>query len=405
MITTADAVNDLRDALARRQLAVIVGSGVTAAATQGAPTATWRGLVIDGIDRCESLGRRDHAWAARAREDVNSQYDFDLIVAAEKATDGLGGRTGPDYRRWLTDSIGTLQATDASVLHAVAALGKAGALLVTTNYDGLLSEELEWEPVTWRDSARLQSILRGREDGVVHLHGYWRDPESVVFGASSYADILSTPGVAAFLKTTVYARTLLFVGFGAGLHDPNFSALRKWMRTDLGDSEIRHYRLVRDSEIGSIVHAPEEGIVPVSYGPDRSDLAPFLTALSSGVDGVGLRGIGVGITTSPTGGERDADIDIRVPAATTPQIDSLRRAWENLAEIVNLVDDSNEEAAAVMAGGGERLEEYRRFVYVFAEELAQVSLAAAEAPRLDSEEIASMSHWAARLLDILQEVE
>ncbi len=50
MTTTANAVNGIRAALAASQLAVVVGTGVTAAATDNAPTATWRGLVEDGID-------------------------------------------------------------------------------------------------------------------------------------------------------------------------------------------------------------------------------------------------------------------------------------------------------------------------------------------------------------------
>ena len=68
----------------------------------------------------------------------------------------------------------------------------------------------------------------------------------MVFGSSSYADVLSSEQAVHFLKTLIYANTGLFVGFGAGLRDPNFSALRAWMRTYLGTSEYAHYRLVRE---------------------------------------------------------------------------------------------------------------------------------------------------------------
>lgn len=49
MTATNQAVNGVRDALAAHQLAVVVGTGVTVAATNNAPTSTWKGLVGDGI--------------------------------------------------------------------------------------------------------------------------------------------------------------------------------------------------------------------------------------------------------------------------------------------------------------------------------------------------------------------
>lgn len=400
MVPTADAVNDLRDALSRRELAVIIGTGVTASATGNVATASWSGLVLDAIDRCESTKLRSPEWADRARQDVHSEFDFDLIVAAEKATDGLGGRRGPEYRRWLRDSVGSLQVSDASILESLAGLGRAGALVATTNYDGLVADALGWEAVTWRDTVRLQSVLRGREEAVVHLHGYWRDPESVVFGASSYADVLSTPGVAAFLKTAVYARTLLFVGFGAGLHDPNFSALRQWMRRELSGSEFKHYRLVRESDLASVVHSPEEGIESIAYGKERGDLAPFLAAITSGLASKGIRGLGL-MPERPRASEiRHGRISVPPGFPSDVFVERLRSAAAQLSQVVSLADAEDEEEAAVAAGGGPKLESYRRFAFLFADELAQVSYAVQRADDLEAESVVEMARWAERLLSI-----
>lgn len=43
-------------------------------------------------------------------------------------------------------------------------------------------------------------------------------------------------------------KSLLFVGFGGGLDDPNFGALLRWTCAVFRESEYRHYRLVLDSE-------------------------------------------------------------------------------------------------------------------------------------------------------------
>lgn len=402
MTATTGAVNGMREALATNQLTVVVGTGVTAAATDNAPTATWRGLVNDGIAACEASGARTRAWADRARQDAASEFDFDLIVAAEKATDGLGGRASVDYRDWLARAVGSLKAVRFEVLDGITALADAGALILTTNYDDLLADALGWDVVTWRDPPRLQRVLRGREQAVVHLHGHWKDPASVVFGASSYADVLRDPGAVTFLKSAVYSRTMLFVGFGAGLDDPNFGALRSWMRDELSQSFFEHYRLVRDQDLaGGPLHDPSERIAAVSYGPSHDDLAPFLKALPSGLSPSGLRGL-------PTPGEvaasgrRGASRTIALPASQPDprHLDELIAAAAELARVADVAALPDDAAAAAAAGGGERLDENRRFARLFAAEIDDAVQMAAVADRLDAATAERAADWARKLAAI-----
>ena len=399
MTSPVDAVNDIRDALSINQLAVVVGTGVTAASTGMVPTSTWRGLIEHGIDRCVSSGARDVAWGDRARADANSDYELDLIVAAEKATDGLGGRQSPDYRNWLQDAVGSLEATDSSLLDMIVALANEGALIATTNYDDLLADALGWPVVTWRDPTRLQRVLRGHDRAVVHLHGHWRDPESVVFGASSYADVLRDAGAAMFLKTTVYARTLLFVGFGAGLHDPNFSNLRRWMRNELALSTYKHYRLVREKDLSTLRHDPAERIQVVSYGRDYTDLGPFLGALRSGLSSSGLRGLGLEIGGSLAHSAEPPPAPLRGRAPDPAQVRELLVHAAMFERIITIADASDEQAVA-LAGSGERLDEYRRFVFLFADELAEVAHMAASHADLDDVAAEHALAWARRLAEI-----
>ncbi len=98
-----------------------------------------------------------------------------MLAAAEEVTVRLGGRSGGEFRRWLAESVGGLRVVDGAVIGALAGLGVPVA---TTNYDGLIEEVTGWPAVTWRDGARVQRVLRGDERGVLHLHGFSRDPES-----------------------------------------------------------------------------------------------------------------------------------------------------------------------------------------------------------------------------------
>ncbi|WP_127888004.1 hypothetical protein [Rathayibacter festucae] len=45
----------LRDALARNQVIIVTGTGVSAAISDRAPTATWVGLLDDGVKRVERI--------------------------------------------------------------------------------------------------------------------------------------------------------------------------------------------------------------------------------------------------------------------------------------------------------------------------------------------------------------
>src|SRR6516225_10201061 len=51
-------VGDLRGELARGEVIVLVGAGVSVAATGRAPVASWPGLLEDGVARCEELELR-----------------------------------------------------------------------------------------------------------------------------------------------------------------------------------------------------------------------------------------------------------------------------------------------------------------------------------------------------------
>lgn len=74
--------------------------------------------------------------------------------------------------------------------------------------------------------------------------------------------------------------TLVFVGCGAGLSDPNFGRLLEWSREALAHSPYPHYRLVLDSELAQADDAfcgiP---VRPIPYGPDHGALGPFLSGL------------------------------------------------------------------------------------------------------------------------------
>ena len=234
-------VDDLREQLTRGQLVVVVGTGVSVAATGGMPDASWRGLLLNGVRYCEAvmgLGLPG-GWGDRLRAQIDSGDIEEMLLAAENVT-RLDGPAGGEYGRWLEQSVGSLRATSSEVIQAIAALG---APIATTNYDNLIEDVTGLPRVTWQQEAEAERVMRRDGPGVLHLHGHWRDPASVVLGIRSYERVLGDEHAQGMQRALAMLTSLVFVGFGAGLDDPNFAALRAWLRRARAGTRYRHFRL------------------------------------------------------------------------------------------------------------------------------------------------------------------
>lgn len=294
MGTLAD---DLRAVIAARNAIVIVGAGVSIEASGHAPQASWRGLLETGIDRCVEVSAASARWAELQHHLLELDDLETWLAIAEQVTIRLGGSKGGEFGRWLRETVGSMQLTaqGRELVEAVAALQVP---IFTTNYDGLVEAGTGLEPVTWQNGPKVQRIVRGDSNGIVHLHGYWDVSESVVLGVRSYERALADASAQALLQALATTRSIVLVGFGAGLRDPNFTALRQWMARAWSGSEYRHYRLVLECEQAAVAaeHAPQERIMPVVYGATHDKLAGFLRGLTTHRSG-----------GSPSGTQADED--------------------------------------------------------------------------------------------------
>ena len=273
-------LDDLKEQIARGQVVAIIGAGVSIGATNHVACAAWTGLLHHGVQRCEHLKLITPEMAQVLCQQIDSgDLDF-LLAAAETIAAKLGAPKGGEYRRWLRESVGALTAERREALEALRDMRVA---LATTNYNDLIGEVTGLPPVTWMDGVVVERVLRGDEPGVLHLHGYWGEPESVILGIRSYEQVLGNELAQNIQRTLATVKTLLFVGCGEGLHDPNFGKLIEWTGLVFAQSEYRRYRLALESEREELQkqHPPEQRLFAISYGQQHSDLAPFLRSLGA----------------------------------------------------------------------------------------------------------------------------
>ena len=170
---------DLRAIIEHRQVVLVIGSGVSMATTRRSPT--WRKLIESGIEQCRLLGATSE-WCDIATRQVQSDQPDMLLSAAELVQNKLSKDGGGEFARWLREAFEELQVEDNSVINSLHALNLP---IVTTNYDDLIEKATSLKQATWRDKGKVSRIIRGESRHVLHLHGYWDEPESVVLGIRS----------------------------------------------------------------------------------------------------------------------------------------------------------------------------------------------------------------------------
>ena len=284
MSTQSTLINDLKSLIAERQVICVLGAGVSIAATRNNELASWPGLLRHGVERCMQVvqPRPSERWRETALSDIQAGVDTEdtdlLVSAAGKIESKLDAPRGPEYANWLRDGVGSLQISDNRLVDTIARLGLP---IITTNYDSLIENCTGHPAVTARDPGDLERVVRGSEPGIIHLHGWWKHPETVVLGASSYERLLVNVHTQAVLRSLTLMKTLLFIGFGAGLSDPNFSALSNWAAAYLARSPYRRYRLMRtqDWNTSQKMARRDSRLFDVDYGSSFEDLPAFIYSL------------------------------------------------------------------------------------------------------------------------------
>ena len=275
----------LIEAIAKRQAYLVLGAGVSIGATNNAKCASWKGLLLNGIDRCAArkLLSDDAAELQRSQLELD---DTDLWINVAQAVERKLKRA-KDFAPWLQSTVGSLHAENAATITALSSLGIP---IVTTNYDNILEEITGLEPVTWMDVAECVEVFRGDRAAIIHIHGHFEKPESVILGVSSYEDILRDERAQQFLKALNFLQSAIYVGYGKGLKDPNFGKLLDWRSQVLSDHKYSDFRLVREPEIASIEteHKKGERIELISFGSKHAELEPFLVNLAEETEALSL---------------------------------------------------------------------------------------------------------------------
>lgn len=288
----ADPEAALQHVIRNNGAIIVAGTGVSMAASRDPltgkphPEASWAGLLESGLRWLQEhkliSAASVQAHLTLLREEGETHH---FISAAQDVMRQMGGAESKHFADWLARTIGTILAHDRKGLAALEALRAHGNLLATTNYDGLLLDVgSRLTPVTWKEPNAFLRAARNKEsDKVIFLHGYWRQPRSVILDWNSYQDIARDENYRQELAAVWQMTTWVYVGCGVnGLSDPDFGLLLERYGKHARHAEFWDFCLVRRSqreEFQAHFDRLQINICAVSIGDSHDDLPQYLRSL------------------------------------------------------------------------------------------------------------------------------
>lgn len=271
----------LTKAIGNRDAAIVVGAGVSISISGGAAAASWSGLLNSGVD---FLSAHDSNFTSGHREHIVSglklaldENDTDLLISTASDIQIRIKKLGEvAFSNWLDDSVGALAVRHDAWGKAILSLG---CPVLTTNYDTLLEQVSGSSTTTWADGRAMHKTVIG-DGNIGHIHGSWDAPDTIILSSADYERHQASPQIQELQKALLTLRSLVFVGYGSGMTDPNFSNFLSWSRKTFPESATSHYILCRDSELDDLrVEYANDNLTPVAYGAEYSDLPKFLASI------------------------------------------------------------------------------------------------------------------------------
>lgn len=261
-----EAVQKLRKIRKNRNLVICVGSGVTLFSTRNDDGETrdrlkWAGFIDNGFGYLQRQkpsfyrdNQRKFAQAAKMLDDKDRTVE-EVLYVASTLTQFMGTQSidTPDYfADWFSTQFETLYdyVKYPAILDSLNKLHEAGVTLMTTNYDGLIERHCGLQPLDGSQPQRLVRFNRRElSDTVFHPHGYWENTKHIVLDSRQYYEVQRKDNdVRQTLEDMLKGRTVVFVGCGAGVDDPNFGQLLQWLGKQQRDVSYGHYILLKKGD-------------------------------------------------------------------------------------------------------------------------------------------------------------
>lgn len=278
-----DDIKIIQKKIEQKKVVFICGSGVSLAVIKIKPKnlpLSWTGLLKHGA---EFIANRIGENPLKFYDPQNDVNTFQMIESAERITQVLMGID--QFNAWIKSVFSNLDDIiiyNHPLLLTLKRFWGNGNIIATTNYDDILCKAFNTHFFCLsKDPTGVQELLSGDMTGILHLHGHYLQPETVVFGQESYQKITRDKIAQQFMDLLAKPYTSVFLGLGDGLNDPNFSSFIDRINFAYKGSSRNWYILARDCDVADLKKRySDHHCIILNYGTDFKDLPIFLSQIS-----------------------------------------------------------------------------------------------------------------------------
>jgi hypothetical protein len=276
---------------------LVLGTGATIALTNKSDLS-WSGFLLR-----MSKYALENAYCTSAQK--STLDDFQNSLSSSKSTANLTNvakviarifkvsKNEGLYEVFLNETIAklSLDHSSAESKYFLETIARHNCPILTTNYDDLIERGLGIRSLTLDNISCAAEALRSGEQCVIHLHGLYSHPESIILTDSDYSALLKNKSWKKFTNILTN-RPLLFIGFGSSMFDSAFRRFRRAVYSDtpktisywnwiLGQDEQRNL----DSQIKAATKLGEKLPKINIYAPGPNKTKSICDYLNSQLEG------------------------------------------------------------------------------------------------------------------------
>ncbi|XP_068274496.1 protein FAM118B-like [Nyctibius grandis] len=279
-----------------QDLVLVIGTGISAAVAPQVPALqSWKGLIQALLDAANEFDLLEHEKSRRFQERLDA--DENLVHVADDFIQELSARTSNVHSTYFKDCLykvfddleSKMEDSGKQLLQSVLHLMENGALVLTTNFDNLLElyaaqQGKRLESLDLTDENKVLEWAQGkRELSVLHIHGVYTNPSSIVLHPDGYHNVLRNTKVMREIQKLYEKKSFLFLGCGQTMDDTTFQAL--YVEAVKNKSALKHFMLVRRGDVHEFEkfrkNMKDKGIEVISYGDEYTDLPEYFERLAS----------------------------------------------------------------------------------------------------------------------------
>ncbi len=268
----------LIDLLKQKKVIPFVGAGFSSAT---AKVPGWASLIKNGLEYARVRNLDKNNLIEKSEQELAKN---NLLTAANFMKEVLNAPSFA-FSNWIKEEFQDLKIVSSDLINSILDLNQD--VIFTTNYDTLLTSynNLDNKQLFIHNEYELAlNSLKAKNEIVMHLHGVFSRPDSIILSKNDYDLINKNDGYKSFIQKMLSDYHFLFIGCSKdGIMDEDFLIVFNFIKEWFSNSSNQHFILLHEKEVKNQNHIQlltECNIEAIVYGNEYDQLSPFINTIN-----------------------------------------------------------------------------------------------------------------------------